>query len=823
MSANPEMWSREDIELAKEAFSAGHLRGRPGRDLVWLLWGHWRAAGLGQPFFGQPEQDMALALHARAHGLVRPEDWERLDDVLGPYMEWQDPLGPPPLSLGPGANLAPELGAALDSQVMDAWIIREDASPVKVLIVGAGVPQIADEVSTGAFMLSLRSGTLDTELIGTGIVRVDLGSVHEEGIRLPVNPLGRGAPYQPEAGTAREAMADFVAGLIDLANRTGIMRIHEADDAGQREMLWRLRELAENDEDTVVRVWAPAAGEAAPPRVAALLPYLRLPGGDVPCLRLSRDLLASPAYQYLTEIYLGGMLGRIIADIEARHLFHASEISRLTREHDSYEKASKEDRRTLWGDTVYINFRYDFETDVAIRLAFPLRRDPDAFYLTEIPQQIKKHQESVKRMAGILQAIGTAADREDQPTDRLTAGRFFDGATCGRVLAPTTTQGLAYATWRDQIAPMLSFEWRRLLKSYGIDPADVFTRHTVMQTFLTYEEIVMVPCTLVDQQHSVVLLDPDRGVTVALDATDRAEATDRSEPEDPAAAEQAWNDLAAAANVSQEKFDADLVSLLRSAPRATVRRILQALTAGPEGAEYPSAAASRPSEVPDLERAIDGALSATALSRLLNRALEAEVVNARHTARLLLAELSQLPGLSGRDKARIALAEAVVEYRAGGQPGKPFKAFKDPAVSDLREPFHGRFRQAVGRARAADADYAGRWIALLKNAEFARVIRQLLDGLQEPREILRGNNVAYAALASRTGAEAAALAREITEAASRLSPSGEAPVVPFAKLGLALESIFLAEFAGGHPLGSVDLLEILTGIGVQTSGTTEAD
>ena len=277
MPAGRQDWTSEDIEQAKEIFSGEELRGRPGCKLVEQLWRHWRAAGLGKSFFGEPEHDMALALHARAYGLADAGDWERLGDMLDEHRTWYDPLQRPPLSLGPRANLAPEQGAALDSQIMDAWVVRDRTGPVKILIVGTGVPQISDEVSADAFMLSLRSGTLDTDLIGTGIIRVELGSEERAGFPLPVTPVGHGSRYQPEAASAREAMSDFVAGLVNVGDRTGLIRIHEVDDADQRNMLWRLRELAERDEDAP-GVWAPAVGKTVPPRVAALLPYLRLPG-----------------------------------------------------------------------------------------------------------------------------------------------------------------------------------------------------------------------------------------------------------------------------------------------------------------------------------------------------------------------------------------------------------------------------------------------------------------------------------------------------------------------------------------------------------------
>ena len=317
MPGDHDDWSPEQIEQAKDVFRSEDVRGRPGRRLVARLWGNWRTAGLGESYFDDPEQDMALALHARAHGLAGSDDWERVSGLLSAHHEWYDPSVPPPLSLGPRANLSPELGSALDSQVMDAWIMRAGSAPVKVLIIGSGVPQISEAVSADAFMLSLRSGTSASDLITAGVIRVDLGSAQDP-VPLPVNPLGSDPSYQPAVVTAGEAMDDFVTSLIDLATRTGLIRVHEVDDADQRDLLRHLRGLAERDEDTPAGVWALASERAAAPRVAALFPYLRIPGGNALSLRLSRDLLANPAYKNLAEVYLGGMLGRIIGDTEGR-------------------------------------------------------------------------------------------------------------------------------------------------------------------------------------------------------------------------------------------------------------------------------------------------------------------------------------------------------------------------------------------------------------------------------------------------------------------------------------------------------------------------
>lgn len=833
MSADRHKWTREQIEEAKRVFKDIDVPSMPGKRLIARLWENWLAGGLDTSFFDAPEHDLALVMHARAHGLVSPADRERVDDLLARHREWYEPLVPPRLFLGALANLTPELGAALDSQVMDAWVLHQGSAPVKILIIGTGVPQLADEVLEKAFMLSLRAGTLDTDLIGVGAIRVDLGSPEGRGFDMGVNPLGADPMFHSAPVTGREAMNEFVTWLFDLADRTGLIRVHRVDDADQRGLLRRLRDLVEGPSgaDAPPVVWTPENEREAAPRVAALLPCFRLPAGTTLRLRLSLELLDNPAYLHLREVYVGGMLGRIMADVEVRYDYHTSEISRLRREHNDYLKASEDDRLALWGEFVYLNYRYDFDADVAIRLQSPLRKNAEAFYLDEVPRQIEAHEKAAERMAGIRNAVRSAPRRSDQPIERLTAGRFFDAAMRGRDLATTATLAVAYTAWKDQVSALLWFEWRRLLRSLNIKPEDVFTPHTVVQTFLTLSEIIMTPFTLVDQDHSAILLDSRRGVMVTWDVTDRAGRTGRRAPEDTAETDRRFADLAAEAELSETEFDEALLALLRTAPVSGVARILQTLgisapdvRKGKDGSEPDDQA----TQVKNFQRKIDTALSRTTLYRNLHRALEAAGLGAHHTARLLLVEASEQGGLSDKDRVRIALAEAVVEFWAGRQEKTdPYKSFSQPITANLSEPFQERFRKALRRAKEAETEaareYAEQWIDLLRRAKLSRVVWQLLDGLPEPRQTLEKDQAEFAALASRTGAETARLARELIKVARKLSASGEAPAMPFAKIGQALDEIFLAEYAGGSRLGAIGLLEILTRMESQADGSGQED
>jgi len=86
------------------------------------LWDAWRTTRPGQRFLQSEEQDVALLLHARAHGALVPEPGAKgyegglLRDRAGSF----GPLVPPALPWGARANLAPEGGAALDAPVIRA-------------------------------------------------------------------------------------------------------------------------------------------------------------------------------------------------------------------------------------------------------------------------------------------------------------------------------------------------------------------------------------------------------------------------------------------------------------------------------------------------------------------------------------------------------------------------------------------------------------------------------------------------------------------------------------------------------------------------------
>src|SRR5262249_32119347 len=149
------------------------------------------------------------------------------------------------------------------------------------------------------------------------------------------------------------------------------------------------------------------------------------------------------------------------------------------------------------------------------------------------------------------------------PARQLSAGRFIDAAMRGVVADESPATERAFSQWQQDVAPMLSFEWRCALRRQGIDPADLFTRHTVLVTrylppigndpamFFTH------PYTLVDQTRSAVLADAERGVLVVSDATDYAKPAVVDTADSAPDVDAVWEELAriAGQRSSGEEFD----------------------------------------------------------------------------------------------------------------------------------------------------------------------------------------------------------------------------------------------------------------------------
>src|SRR4029079_19290179 len=115
--------------------------------------------------------------------------------------------------------------------ILDVWIYRDGTLPSGVLIVGDGLPEIRAKVLPAAFLASLSMGTLDSDMLNTGVIRVELPLTGRPVLKIPVSLIGAHTGFLPAEvpETARDALQRFVRELRDLAAATGLIRLHEAD------------------------------------------------------------------------------------------------------------------------------------------------------------------------------------------------------------------------------------------------------------------------------------------------------------------------------------------------------------------------------------------------------------------------------------------------------------------------------------------------------------------------------------------------------------------------------------------------------------------
>jgi len=813
-------------EVAMHEFREREPRSAVPRNLALLLWQYWRAECPDRSLLDDAEEDLALLLHAQAHGAWIPRAGERNyhGRLLADHKQLFAPPPPEPSSLawGPRANLAPEAGAAMDSPIMDAWVFEDGQSLGKVLIIGQGLPAIREQVLADAFMASLRVGCLDTDMVNIGVIQVERPTDQREANPLPFNPLGGAAGALAGEGS-REALQELAGVLAKLANSTGLVRLHKLPLQRHVQMDEEIRRRAERRPNDPPVVWALAAPSSADEAdVVGLVPYLEIPEpATTLLLPLSASLLESDWYRRLEELHRRVTFKRAEFDLGARVNYHRKEIERLEGDSKAYFDTPKESRDEIWGSTVELTVEYDFEADRAIQLPFPVYVRAEEFYRDHVPAQIKEHERWKERLSGYLANLLDADASPEAPVRRLVSGYFLDAAIRDRRPHGNPALTSAFEAWSAQVQPMLWFEWRRLLRERGIELADVFTRHTVCHTWHgalddTGPGLFIAPFTIVDRLRSVALFDNRRHVVVVRapidDATQDAEATpspDRTPPTSPGS--RAWDKLVKLADkpaTDDERFGEALLEELRAEPTTIVRQVLDALS----GARGPAA------DVAGLQRNLDAALAETRVPRALRHAVAALAKESYQTARWHLAKAADATGELG---ARVALMQAVVEFQAAGESASESASESAEELERTHKLFSRgersvrlgqAFYRALGRAERCDKRFTDNWIVRLKSVKFELAGGILLQNLPKSEKQKEGfSDDEHAALIARTGVEAARLAAQLEQAARRLSNDGEPIELAFAKLGLALEDVFLAELAGGSRPTATDLFAILTG------------
>ncbi|MGW8971560.1 hypothetical protein [Streptomyces platensis] len=823
LSRLPHTWTADEAERIVRRFRDS----RPAvpKRLVSRLWQYWLQQCPDAPLFGDTEDDLALVLHARALGLRVPAVDPGTDD--GPVARWarrareaaeRGPLFPAQLAWGPKAALAPQVRAALPSSLVRAWVAGDEQGPVEVLVAGAGLPEIRQQVVQAALTTCLRvNGLGDPEgrdfvgdHIGVGLIRVTAGlSGAQASLDIPSVFRARSVTVADAvSSTARGALRDFVGLLRSLAHETGLVEVADLAYADLVTYTQGLRALADRAAGETDRAFLRAPRAAEDDGLVSLQPYLRTVKGQGASvgLEFSPDLFTTDAYLSVEQAHQRVLSQRLTMDARLRLDQLETEIGQLTADMRAYEQASEEERRTLWPATVLLTVRFDEATGRTIRLTEPEEVPTETYYEVNVPHLIKIRQGWARRMRELVEQLETAVHRPHAPARQVAAGRFLDAALRGVVPDESPATERAFRAWCTEAAPMLWFEWRCALRRYGIAPEDVFTPHTVLiSRYLppTAEDPAVLfshPYTLVDTARSAVLADAGRAVLVVRDATDHAEPApaDATGP----SAQALWDDLAALAEQPQveEEFSRRFLEALRARPDGIARRMIEALQpTGPTAAEEDR-----------IEAALRTAERHISLGEGMDRALMAMRNEAFLTARECLDDIRT----ETQWQARVWLLRAIVECRAARLESREIPGLlghQMPGLPDVA-------LRALDEAGSADEEFTRDWLESLPEAGLDKGIRRLFQGLPRARASCKGdplNKVGpereYAVWLFRNAVEYARLARQLDEAGEELAEHQEAVDAALAKLGRALEEILVGPYAGGSRGAAEELFEVLTG------------
>src|SRR5271166_148491 len=527
LSTRPYEWSKADLSDARSFFARG--RPAPSAALTRSLMLYWTQRGPDRSVFEDPDQDLALVLHARALGFLDgaelPECAER---VLAENASRYAPLLPDGVPWGPRAALSPSVRAALPSSLVQAWVISDDHGPVEVLTVGQGLPEIQRRIEEAAFTASLRiNGTSDPaedepvrDVIAVGLTRVGVYS-YQRHLAAALPGFGRSSPAVDIdlRSTALGALRDFVALLRTLERQTKLVRITEVSRRDTDSLEQALRSMATDapaDKALLRRMSADGTGHGAGSRDAAvLLPSLGIPSGEVIGLRLTPDLRKTRRYRILETAHQRATADRLTMDARLRRDHNQEECDRLQGEHDAFKNATSAERATLWDKYILLNQKFNQKLGITISLAQPEECPAEQYYLHRLPGPnglIEQHRAWAERMGLVVDNLEQAMRRTFAPARQLGLARFLDAALRGVAPRESSQTTEAFGLWSRDVQPMLWFEWRCLLERKGLDVADVFTRHTILLTrHVTLPDgtvtLVTQPLSMVDGAFSAVLSD----------------------------------------------------------------------------------------------------------------------------------------------------------------------------------------------------------------------------------------------------------------------------------------------------------------------------
>lgn len=412
-------WTDEHREQVLEEFR--ERRPNLPRELVRALWSYWRTVLPGQPICpGDPETELALLLYARGYGFDVPEPLANPaneqtasspgnhDEYCGQFFDrhrhfFEVPVTPPELTWGPRGVLAKEVRAALDSPVLDAWVLRRHDSLgtaiEQVLIVGQGVPILRSWVFNEMFQSSLRiqTRTEPTEdIFASGIMRI-LAPSAVRPLKLPYPVLGT-AGTQLDLSATEDVQGELnrlVGRLEIIARQTGLVRVQERD-LNNEDLGRGLVSLAQASTDEVVRIYS-SPGETQ--RIVDVVDYARIPENSE-FLVFSGDLLQTQSFTRLVREFAYSQLKHVLLDLIARwDLYQQRELECL-RDMKEWESDWQEALRLDQDPTTYcvskrsptvtLESRFNSEVGKLIRIP-PFELPTERYYEENVPILIESY------------------------------------------------------------------------------------------------------------------------------------------------------------------------------------------------------------------------------------------------------------------------------------------------------------------------------------------------------------------------------------------------------------------------------------------------
>jgi hypothetical protein len=434
---------------------------------------------------------------------------------------------------------------SLDSPVIHAWLYYEQAEKdsskqvVEVLLVGSGASPVREQVEASALACFLAVEPNPNNLFLNGLIHILVGDTSGEEAPAPAGgflrtilaPLGfSNAPVRAAIevpADSQQAMNDLHSELLRLEKSTALVRVHEVPLPQLRSFRIKVEELARTsmrDSTPSILVGSDKSDEVVSARpVVRLVPKRRSPLLPLLRLRLSPDLLASPLYVKIVDLYRAALVEPILADLDRRHQFFEDELEEHQSNYRWYQGLSEKERNKL--PDVVANIELDYEFAQTRYLLEPSRIPAHRYYTSEMQSMSEKERAWISKIDHLQKRMKDFVNHTEKPLHCLIGARLFDSALRDLPISDNQEIEAAFQQWKGAIQPMLWLEFRAYLESEGIALEDGCTTHTVfnLQTDSDAREIGIVAWTLLDSRESVLVLDGARKVQVVVHPSDYAE------------------------------------------------------------------------------------------------------------------------------------------------------------------------------------------------------------------------------------------------------------------------------------------------------------